>query len=416
VAWTQVDDGTGSPALYRLKYAEPQIYWPGATVGCDRTLEGSAIGAGISCTVEGLQPDTDYELQLRSFHYDANNVWAGVQVSNVTTGRTGATPALSVQDLRITGSSAQTLTVAWTQVDDGTGSPAWYRVKYAAPSIQWSSATVGCDRTLVGTQIGDTISCTIEGLSVETEYDVQLVSYRTVDGVWVGGQRSNVTSGSTIDASVIRPVGDLTAAVGITEMTLSWTQVNDGQGGPASYQLRYAQPPFDWAAADVACDVAGTQIGDQATCTVTGLRAHNNEYVFQLVSFRDESGTWADPLYSDPVTARTPRVRLSVNDLEVLSATESTITLRWEQVSDALGYPAQYQVKYGSPLESWGAATTGCDVVGDGVYVDISCTVTGLSPGTPYDFQLRSYRLEDGVWVGARYSNITSGSTAPAGG
>jgi hypothetical protein len=72
-------------------------------------------------------------------------------------------------------------------------------------------------------------------------------------------------------------------------MTLSWTQVNDGQAGPASYQLRYAQPPFDWATADVACDVAGTQIGD-------------------------------------------------------LSATESTVTLRWEQVSDALGYPPQYQV------------------------------------------------------------------------
>lgn len=126
--WTQVDNGLGEQAGYRVKYAEsPLEDWKNATIGCHRTLKGNEIGDDFQCTVEGLDADTRYDFQLRSFRTE-DGLWVGAVLSNVATGetRSGATdPAPTVvRDLEVTDASSSTLTLRWTQVDDGTGEPA----------------------------------------------------------------------------------------------------------------------------------------------------------------------------------------------------------------------------------------------------------------------------------------------------
>jgi hypothetical protein len=37
--------------------------------------------------------------------------------------------------------------------------------------------------------------------------------------------------------------------------------------------------------------------------------------------------------------------------------------------------------------------------------------VAGLDPDTPYDFTLMSYRIENGAWAGATYSNLAVGQS-----
>ena len=95
-------------------------------------------------------------------------------------------------------------------------------------------------------------------------------------------------------AAAVSPgaVTDLQAAVtGSTSVTLSFTQVNDGTGQPAKYNVRYAVSPIAWGSATsttngtCATPVAGTAIGSQLTCTVLGLTPATN-YDFQLVAFR----------------------------------------------------------------------------------------------------------------------------------
>ena len=199
--WTQVDDGTGSPASYRLKYAEPPIDWRTATIGCTRTMRGTAIGSSMSCQVEGLTAGTTYELQMMSFRV-VNGSWQGALYSNIARGSTSgstAGSAFAVSDLEVTGVTTSTIALSWTQVDDGTGNPAWYRVKYAAPPIDWKTATIGCDRSIRGTEIGSEMTCTIEGLTPGTTYDVQLMSYRLVNGVWRDARVSNVATTTTTD-------------------------------------------------------------------------------------------------------------------------------------------------------------------------------------------------------------------------
>jgi uncharacterized protein YjdB len=95
-------------------------------------------------------------------------------------------------------------------------------------------------------------------------------------------------------AAAVNPgtVTDLQAAVtGSTSVTLSFTQVNDGTGQPAKYNVRYAVAPISWGSATsttngtCATPVAGTATGSQLSCTVLGLTPATN-YGFQLVAFR----------------------------------------------------------------------------------------------------------------------------------
>src|SRR5205823_14335123 len=106
------------------------------------------------------------------------------------------------------------------------------------------------------------------------------------------GKSSTVTL--TVTTSVTNPgtVTDL-AVVGVadTGVTLAFTEVSDGSGQPASYDVRYQVGTMTWGGATsvspgtCATPVAGTAIGAKRTCTVRSLTPAS-AYQFQLVAFR----------------------------------------------------------------------------------------------------------------------------------
>jgi len=83
------------------------------------------------------------------------------------------------------------------------------------------------------------------------------------------------------------------AVPGVTanSVTLSFTEVGDGTGQPAQYDIRYAAGAISWTSAtDVtlgtcATPVAGTAIGATRSCTALGLQS-GVTYQFQVVAFR----------------------------------------------------------------------------------------------------------------------------------
>ncbi len=102
------------------------------------------------------------------------------------------------------------------------------------------------------------------------------------------------TAALTVTASVTNPGRVTTLAVaGVTDtsVTLSFTEVTDGTGQPASYIVRYAVGTIDWGTASEPArgtctpPVVGSVIGAKRTCTVLGLAAATG-YQFQLVAFR----------------------------------------------------------------------------------------------------------------------------------
>jgi uncharacterized protein YjdB len=102
---------------------------------------------------------------------------------------------------------------------------------------------------------------------------------------------------ATITVSASAPtnpgaVTDLQASVtGSTSVTLSFTQVSDGTGQPAKYDVRYAVSPISWGSATSTTNgtcttpVAGTATGSKLSCTILGLTPAT-AYNFQLVAFR----------------------------------------------------------------------------------------------------------------------------------
>jgi hypothetical protein len=205
LAWTEGSDGAGAPT-YRVQYGTPAVDSNTETMGC---AQANRVGIGnrVTCTVEGLEPATDYAFQLMSYRA-ASGTLQEPQYSNVVSGRTSAATAAMVADLSVEESTASSLTVRWTQVDDGTGGPASYRVKYGTPPLDWSTGTLGCSSSVTGTAVGAPLSCVIQGLPAGATYDVQLMSFRMIDGVWEGATLSNVSRGTTA-ASPSTPAGEI---------------------------------------------------------------------------------------------------------------------------------------------------------------------------------------------------------------
>ncbi len=108
----------------------------------------------------------------------------------------------TVLDLAVASTTASSVTLAFTEVDDGTGQPAKYDIRYAPGALSWGmapSVTQGtCATPVAGTAIGAKRTCAVPGLASATGYQFQLVPFRgTLDVDAVFGALSNVATGTT---------------------------------------------------------------------------------------------------------------------------------------------------------------------------------------------------------------------------
>jgi len=116
----------------------------------------------------------------------------------------------TVTDLTVTNSADTVVTLAFTEVTDGTGSPASYDVRYAAAPLAWGTASDvqrgTCQVPMTGTTVGANRSCTVRGLAPRTAYQFQMVSFRgTLNGNAVFGGLSNVVSATTPAGATVPP-------------------------------------------------------------------------------------------------------------------------------------------------------------------------------------------------------------------
>ena len=274
LSFSEVSDGAGKPASYDVRYGAGAISWGSAAEvsrgSCTVPLAGTAIGAKRTCTVLGLTASTGYQFQLVAFRGTLNVNAVFGSLSNVAGGSTAAPALAPVAVVTLSPGSISQLVGATQQLTatlkDASGNNLLGR------TITWTSsspavAQVNASGLESGVGAGTaTITATSEGVSG--------------------------TSAVTVTATKPSPVADLAVTAKTdTSVTLSFTEVNDGTGKPASYDVRYAASTISWgSAAEVsrgtcAAPVAGTAIGPRRTCTVLGLSVTTG-YQFQLVSFR----------------------------------------------------------------------------------------------------------------------------------
>lgn len=139
----------------------------------------------------------------------------------------------TVTDLAVTSTTDNSATLSFTEVDDGTGQPADYIMRYATPPISWGSATDvaqgTCQVPMAGSAIGASRTCTVEGLVPSTAYEFQVVAYRgTLNQDAVFGELSNIAAGTTGAPPPPPPTGVIFESNWATELGGSDNAVRDG--------------------------------------------------------------------------------------------------------------------------------------------------------------------------------------------
>ncbi|MEJ2239126.1 MAG: Ig-like domain-containing protein [Gemmatimonadales bacterium] len=127
--------------------------------------------------------------------------------SNDPSGGDSASPLpdpSDVIDLSVSAADDRSATLRFTEVEDGTGSPSDYLVRFAVAPIDWAQAsdvTKGsCSGSVAGSTIGGTLTCTVDGLQASTAYEFQVVSFRgTLGSDAVFGPLSNIAAVTTED-------------------------------------------------------------------------------------------------------------------------------------------------------------------------------------------------------------------------
>lgn len=173
LTFTQVDDGTGAPADYEIRYAPTPIGWgwgaaaPVTRGSCARPVQGTAVGAALTCTATGLTAGTSYDFQLVAFRGTLDTDAVFGELANVATVETAAAAAPAVASVQVSPASASVQVGATTQLSatlrDAAGDVLTDR------SISWSSSDplkASVDRSgLVTGLLGGTatITATSEG-------------------------------------------------------------------------------------------------------------------------------------------------------------------------------------------------------------------------------------------------------------
>jgi Bacterial Ig-like domain (group 2)/Fibronectin type III domain len=113
----------------------------------------------------------------------------------------------TVGDLAVAAVTDSSVTLRFTEVDGGTGTPASYDIRYATgTALSWGANSVGvskgtCATPVAGTAVGASRTCTVLGLTAGTTYSFELVAFRgtlTMNAVF--GGLSNVATGTTTGA------------------------------------------------------------------------------------------------------------------------------------------------------------------------------------------------------------------------
>lgn len=92
------------------------------------------------------------------------------------------TPVVGVlNDFNVVTIKDTEVTVEFTDVDDGTGTPANLDIRVGSPYVGWgvsTSATLGtCKSPVIGVRVGQKRNCTIQGLKPDTDNGVQAVPF-----------------------------------------------------------------------------------------------------------------------------------------------------------------------------------------------------------------------------------------------
>lgn len=430
ISWTAPgDDGNvGTAASYDLRRSTSPITeanWSSATQVSGEPAPAIA-GTTQSMTASGLASGATHYFALRTRDAAGNLSPLSNVASAATPQAPDTTPPGAISNLRITGITVTSATLAWVASgDDGSsGRASAYDLRYSTAPIteaNWASvAQINGEPTPASS--GSSQNMTVSGLAAATTY---YFAMKSTDDAGNVSPLSDVATGTTSVAPDTTPPGavlDLAAlAENATTAIVLWTAPGDdgNSGTAASYDLRRSMSPITEGNWGSATQVSGEPnpgvAGAPQSMTVSGL-APGAAHYFALRT-RDEAGN-ASPL-STLASATTPEgpdmlPPNAVNGLTASLLNPSTARLLWMAPGDdaSSGIAALYDIRYStSPItdDNWHSAlqATGEPAPASAGMLQ-EFIVSGLEPERTYYFALKTV---DEIGNISPLSNVPSVST-----
>ena len=315
---------------------------------------GSFAGGITYVLVSDLSPGAAYDFQVRG----VNAAGAGPQSDTITA--TTLLPLRTPQNLRAVPGNGQ-VTLIWNRLSDATGY--FYRQAEGSGRFRTSSADPTVPLTVEG---GVAESYTVTGLTNDVSYTFR-VAARFGSGASLRTGPYSTLATATPAALPAKPAG-VTATPGDRRVTLGWTA--QAAADAWEYRQKTTGAFGNWTA--IASSGAAT-----TGHAVTGL-SNGTAYTFE-VRATNASG---DGAASDEVTATPALMRPAKPSGVEATAGDRRVVLSWNAMAGTMGW--EYRQKTGSArYTAWmtvpgsGAASTGH-------------TVTNLTPGTEYRFEVRA--------------------------
>ena len=192
------------------------------------------------------------------------------------------------------------------------------------------------------------------------------------------GSSGNASSAATAKASPPSAATGQASAIGSTTATLSGTV--DPAGSNTTYWFEYGTSASSLGSKTPKLGGGSGTSPVSVTATVNGLKP-GHAYLFRLVAESSAgTGTGADVSFAT-ITAATPTV--TTGSASSVLTTGATLT----GSVDPNGSDTHYRFEYGT-TSSYGRSTASQDAGSAAVATQVTATVTGLKPNTPYLFRL----------------------------
>ncbi|MCL2305111.1 MAG: fibronectin type III domain-containing protein [Planctomycetaceae bacterium] len=355
LAWNAVPWATG----YEIQYRAGSGAWTTVSGFSDTTR-----------LIAGLNPDTEYEFQVRAVNVaGAADLAGGLGWSQSLF---VMTPAAVPENFRRIAWEVDSVTLQWDVV-----------ARAAAYEIRYREYGTGLWVLWPGPLNGLTTTATITGLDSGTRYEFQI---RT-EGSTKPGNYSEWSAIATATTLPEAPLHLMCFDPTDVSVSLAWDAVKIATSYEVQYRVKTGPGPWLWPMEWV--DLSAT------SKTIAGL-SPSVMYEFRVRAVG--AGWYSD--WSDLAEATT--LSAAPAKFHTTGWTADTVSLAWEAVMGATGYEIQYCVDDGT--DEW---------VSESGISGISVTIGGLTPGKAYKFQIRTEGISDPAW--SKPLIVTTIPAAPTG-
>ena len=345
--------------------------------GSTWTTFSRAATTDLTATVTGLYNGTAYLFRVAAVN--------GVGTGPYATASSAVTPAtVPGAPTSVTASAGiAQASLSWTAPSTGGSAITDYIVEYSSDSgTNWSTFSDGTSTTA---------SATVTGLTNGTAYIFRVSAVNAIGTGSVSSSTSPVTpSASTAPGAPT----SLSATAGAAQLALSWTApASDGGSAITGYSVQYT--PAGGSATTVSTGSTSTSY------TLTGL-TNGTAYTVAVAAVNAiGTGTYSSTTSGTPVTV--PGAPTGVAG----TSGDAQVALTWTAPSSTGGsaitdYTVQYSSNSGSTWTTFSrsASTTA------------SATVTGLTNGTAYTFQVRAINAAGNGSYSSASSAVTPAAAA----